>query len=174
MGARAARGIWRFAADAKIPGGLRQCIERRLPGHAALERCRTHGFPSHGLGDAVLTPTMALGKGWRGFDVQTTFGANLPAGDTQRLGRQLLWNATFQYRAGWKLWPELEANSTIFEQGPNAGETQTFLTPGLGFGRVHLLRRTAFLNGRWRPDFCHTFSHLQPPLDALRAVSFLS
>jgi len=98
----------------------------------------------NGAGDAVLSPTLALGKGWREFDVQTTFGANLPAGDTQRLGRQLLWNTTFQYRAGWKLWPELEANSTFFEQGPSAGETQAFLTPGLGFGRVRLLRGLRF------------------------------
>lgn len=98
----------------------------------------------NGAGKAVLTPTLALGKGWRRFDVQTTFGANLPAANTQRLGRQLLWNTTFQYRADWKLWPELEANSTFFEQGPSAGETQTFLTPGLGFGRVRLFRGLRF------------------------------
>jgi hypothetical protein len=87
----------------------------------------------------VLKPTLALRKGWRTFDVQTTFGGNLPASDTQRLGRQLLWNTTFQYGAGWKLCPELEANSIFFEQGPSTGETQTFMTPGLGFGRVRLL-----------------------------------
>jgi hypothetical protein len=98
----------------------------------------------NGLGAAVLTPTLAMGKGWRGFDVQTIFGANLPASDTQRLGRQLLWNTTFQYRAGWKLWPELEANSTFFEDGPSAGENQTFLTPGLGFGRVRMVRGLRF------------------------------
>jgi hypothetical protein len=98
----------------------------------------------NGGGDAVLTPTLALGKGWRRFDAQTTFGANLPAGDAQRMGRQLLWNATFQYRAQWKLWPEVEVNSTFFEQGPNAGETQAFLTPGLGFGRVRLFRGLRF------------------------------
>ncbi len=89
------------------------------------------GSRANGLGEAVLTPTLALGKGWRKFDVQTTFGVNLPAAETQRLGKQLLWNTTFQYRARWKLWPELEVNSTYFEQGPNAGKTQTFLTPGL-------------------------------------------
>ena len=92
----------------------------------------------YGAGEAVLTPTLALGKGWRRFDAQTTFGANLPAADSQRLGRQLLWNTTFQYGAGWKLWPEIEANSTFFEQGPSAGKAQTFLTPGLGFGRMRL------------------------------------
>ena len=98
----------------------------------------------NGAGSAVLTPTLALGKGWRGFDAQTTLGINLPAADTQRLGRQLLWNTTFQYRAGWKLWPELEANSTFYEQGPSAGAIQTFLTPGLGFGRVNLFRGLRF------------------------------
>ena len=97
-----------------------------------------------GTGDAVLTPTLALGKGWERFDVQSTFGANLPVADTQRLGRQLLWNTTFQYRAGWKLWPELEVNSTFFQEGKSAGDKQTFLTPGLGFGRVRLYRGLRF------------------------------
>jgi len=97
-----------------------------------------------GAGQAMLTPTLALGKGWGRFDVQTTFGANLSVAETQRLGKQLLWNTTFQYRAGWKVWPELEANTTFFEQGPNAGEAQTFLTPGLGFGRVRLFRGLRF------------------------------
>jgi hypothetical protein len=98
----------------------------------------------NGAGEAVLTPTLALGKGWGKFDVQTTFGANLPAAETQRLGRQLLWNTTFQYGAGWKLWPELEANTTFYKQGPNSGENQTFLTPGLGFGRVRLVHGLRF------------------------------
>jgi hypothetical protein len=98
----------------------------------------------NGAGAAVLTPTLALGKGWKRFDTQTTIGVNLPTADTQRLGRQILWNTTFQYRAGWKLWPELEVNSTFFEQGSSAGETQTFLTPGLGFGRVRLFRGLRF------------------------------
>jgi hypothetical protein len=98
----------------------------------------------NGTGDAVLAPTLARGKGWGRFDVQSTFGANLPVADTQRLGRQLLWNTTFQYRAGWKLWPELEVNSTFFQEGESAGDKQTFLTPGLGFGRVHLYRGLRF------------------------------
>jgi len=92
----------------------------------------------NGAGQAVLTPTMALGKGWGRFDVQSTLGGNLPTGDTQRLGRQLLWNTTLQYQCGWKLWPEMEMNNTFYLHGKNAGHTQTFLTPGLGFGRVHV------------------------------------
>ena len=99
------------------------------------------GSHRYGAGEAVVTPTMALGKGWWRFDVQSTLGVNLPAGDTAKLGRQLLWNTAFQYRAAWKLWPELEANSTFYTTGKNAGETQLFLTPGLGIGRAHLAGR---------------------------------
>jgi hypothetical protein len=99
------------------------------------------GSHRYGADEAVVTPTMALGKGWRRFDVQSTVGVNLPAGDTAKLGRQLLWNTAFQYQAAWKLWPELEANSTFYAKGKYAGETQLFLTPGLGFGRAHLAGR---------------------------------
>jgi hypothetical protein len=97
-----------------------------------------------GAGDGVLTPTIAAGKGWGRFDVQSTFGANLPASSTAKLGRQLQWNTAFQYQAAWKLWPELEVNSTFYKTGPHAGEKQVFLTPGLGFGRVRVGGRFRF------------------------------
>jgi hypothetical protein len=99
------------------------------------------GSHRYGAGEAVVTPTMAFGKGWRRFDVQSTLGVNLPAGDTAKLGRQLVWNTAFQYQAAWKLWPELEANSTFYTTGKYAGKTQLFLTPGLGIGRAHLTGR---------------------------------
>jgi hypothetical protein len=99
------------------------------------------GSHRYGAGEAVVTPTMAFGKGWGRFDVQSTLGVNLPAGDTAKLGRQVLWNTAFQYRAAWKLWPELEANSTFYTTGKYTGERQLFLTPGLGFGRAHLAGR---------------------------------
>jgi hypothetical protein len=41
----------------------------------------------------------------------------------------------------WKLWPELEVNSAFYTTGKYAGETQLFLTPGLGIGRAHLAGR---------------------------------
>jgi hypothetical protein len=96
------------------------------------------GSHRYGAGDAVLTPALAFGKGWGRFDVQSTLGLNLPAGATAKLGRQLQWNTAFQYQAAWKLWPELEVNSTFYKTGPHAGDKQVFLTPGLGFGRVRL------------------------------------
>lgn len=102
------------------------------------------GSHRYGAGDGTVTPTIAAGKGFGRFDVQSTFGANLPTGNSAKLGRQLQWNTAFQYRAAWKLWPELEANSTFYKTGPHAGEHQVFLTPGLGFGRVRLRRGLRF------------------------------
>jgi len=102
------------------------------------------GSRRYGAADAVVTPTLAFGKGWGRFDVQSTFGANLPTGHTAKLGRQVQWNTAFQYQAAWKLWPELEANSTFYKTGTNVGEKQVFLTPGLGFGRVRLRRGLRF------------------------------
>jgi hypothetical protein len=105
------------------------------------------GSRAIGMHDAVLSPGIAFGKGWGRFDVQSTVGPTLPTGDTARLGRQLIWNTALQYRARWKLWPELEVNSTSYLTGKNAGETQTFLTPGVGFGRAHLWRNLRFSAG---------------------------
>ncbi len=102
------------------------------------------GSRRYGVGDAILTPALAFGNGWRRFDVQSTLGANLPAGSTAKLGRQLQWNTAFQYQSAWKLWPELEVNSTFYKTGPHAGNKQIFLTPGLGFGRVRVGGRLHF------------------------------
>jgi hypothetical protein len=120
------------------------------------------GSHRYGAGEAVLTPTMAFGKGWRRFDAQSTLGVNLPAGDTAKLGRQLLWNTAFQYQAAWKLWPELEANSTFYTTGKYAGETQLFLTPGVGFGRAHLagrFRLSAAVGMQIAATQFHTYNH---------------
>jgi len=102
------------------------------------------GSHRYGSNAGVLTPTIALGKGWKRFDVQSTVGISLPTGDTTKLGRQVLWNTAFQYRARWKLWPELEANSTFYKTGKYAGNAQLFLTPGVGLGRAHFAGRFRF------------------------------
>ena len=120
------------------------------------------GSHRYGAGDAVLTPTIAAGKGWGRFDVQSTFGANLPAGNTAKLGRQLQWNTAFQYQTAWKLWPELEVNSTFYKTGPHAGDKQTFLTPGLGFGRVRVAGRFRFSSAagmQIAATAFHTYNH---------------
>jgi len=120
------------------------------------------GSHRYGAGDGLLSPTLAFGKGWGKFDVQSTIGANLPTGDTVKLGRQDQWNTAFQYQAAWKLWPELEVNSTFYETGKDAGEKQIFLTPGVGFGRINLGRHLRFSSAvgmQVATTRFHTYNH---------------
>ena len=120
------------------------------------------GSHRYGAGDAVLTPTLAFGKGWGRFDVQSTVGFNLPAGSTTKLGQQLQLNTAFQYQADWKLWPELEVNSTFYKTGPHAGAKQVFFTPGLGFGRVGIGGRFRFSSAvgmQIAATAFHTYNH---------------
>jgi hypothetical protein len=97
--------------------------------------------------DAVITPTIAYGKGCHHFDAQGTFGIGLPTADTNLLGRNYLWNNTLQYHALRKLWPEVEFNSTFFQQGPHDGMKQNFVTPGLVIGRLHVAKRLGLTFG---------------------------
>lgn len=95
----------------------------------------------------VITPTIAYGKGFGNFDIQGTFGVGLPTADAKVFGRNYLWNNTFQYRVLRKLWPEVEFNSMFFQNGPNDGQRQNFVTPGLVLGRFSLWRRMGFTIG---------------------------
>jgi len=79
--------------------------------------------------------------------VQGTFGVALPVADTNLMGRSYLLNNTFQYRVLRKLWPEVELNSTFFQEGKNDGVKQNFVTPGLVMGRFHFLGRMGFTIG---------------------------
>jgi hypothetical protein len=44
---------------------------------------------------AVITPTIAYGKGFGHFDEQGTLGIAFPTADTNLVGRNYLWNNTF-------------------------------------------------------------------------------
>jgi hypothetical protein len=105
------------------------------------------GDHKNGAAHAVITPTIAYGKGLGNFDLQGTFGVGLPTADTNLLGRTYAWNNTFQYRIFKKLWPEVELNSTFFQDGKNDGQKQNFVTPGLVMGRFRLLGRVGFTIG---------------------------
>jgi hypothetical protein len=102
---------------------------------------------SNGALHPVLTPTIAYGKGFGNFDLQGTLGVGLPTADTSSLGRTIAWNNTFQYRVFRKFWPEVELNSTFFQDGKNDGRKQNFVTPGLVLGRFHLAGRVGFVVG---------------------------
>jgi hypothetical protein len=99
------------------------------------------GSAPNGAGHSVLSPTLALAKGWGRFDVQNTFGGNLPTGGVVRLGRSFVWNTAFQYNIKGKIWPMIEQNSNFFTDGPDTGKKETFLTPGVVFGNFQIADR---------------------------------
>ncbi len=106
------------------------------------------GKNANGLCCAVVLPTLALGRGWGLFDVVTTAGGTLPVTNARGLGHTIAWNTTLQYhvaKTGKRrfLWPELESNTAFFRGGPNDGNVQSFLTPGLMIGRLPLSRDAA-------------------------------
>ena len=105
------------------------------------------GQYKNGSTNTIVTPTIAYGKGIGSFDVQGTFGVTLPTGNEAQIGRTLPWNNAFQVHLYKKLWPEVEINYTRFMDGPNDGKTQTFITPGILFGRFHLYKRLALTAG---------------------------
>jgi len=105
------------------------------------------GSYRNGANDAVVTPTVAFGKGWHNFDVQTTFGVNVPTADSFHFGHPVLSNIAFQYRVLKKLWPEVEVNPTFWPDGTNDGKKQVFLTPGIVLGRFPIHNRLGFTLG---------------------------
>jgi hypothetical protein len=102
------------------------------------------GSPPNGLGHTVLSPMLALAKGWGPFSIQNSFSGSLPASGTNVLGRAFLWNTTFQYGIKGKIWPMIEQNSTFFSDGPDSGKKQVFLTPGVVFGMFQVAERLRF------------------------------
>jgi hypothetical protein len=105
------------------------------------------GSYTNGALHAVITPTLAYGKGFGHFAAQGTFGVGLPVADTNLAGRTYSWNNAFQYHIFRKFWPEVELNSTFFQDGKNDGKKQNFVTPGLVMGRFHLWKRLGFTVG---------------------------
>ena len=105
------------------------------------------GDHKNGALHPVITPTIAYGKGTGNLDVQGTFGVAMPTADTALLGRSFLWNNAVQWRVMRKIWPEVEANTTFFQDGPNRGKKQNFITPGLIFGRLPLAGRVGLTFG---------------------------
>ena len=105
------------------------------------------GTYKNGSAGAVVTPTLAAGKGWGKFDVQATLGSGIPVTNESTMGRTVISNTAFQCHALKQLWPEVEINSTFWEGGDHDGKKQTFATPGVVFGRFPIHKRTAFASG---------------------------
>jgi hypothetical protein len=120
------------------------------------------GSYKNGSVATVVTPTIAAGKGFGRFDVQSTLGIGLPVDSISRLGHAVAWNTAFQYHVGRFLWPEFEVNSTFNEGGTNDGKKQTFLTPGFVVGRIPLHNRLGLTLGtgmQIAATHFHTFDH---------------
>jgi hypothetical protein len=96
-----------------------------------------------------FTPTIAGGKGWGDFDVQTTVGVSFPDNGAVHtdLGTPIAWNTAFQYRVFKKFWPELEANYTYWPNGKHDHLSQLLLTPGVVVGRIPIAGRVGMTVG---------------------------
>jgi hypothetical protein len=107
----------------------------------------TTGSFKNGARSSVLTPTLAGGKGWGGFDLESTLGGTLPVDSADTIGRTIVWNVVAQQHLGRYFWPELEANSTFYKGGDNDGQKQIFLTPGVVAGRFPIHNRVGLTIG---------------------------
>lgn len=105
------------------------------------------GQYKNGSVSAVVTPTLAGGKGWGWFDVQSTLAGTFPVDSVHQLGDAILSNTAFQAHTRGRLWPEVEINSTSWAGGTHDGKKQTFVTPGVVVGRFRLHHRMALAAG---------------------------
>ncbi len=123
---------------------------------------------------AIVTPTLAGGKGFGLLALTSTLGGSLPISNAKGLGHTITWNNAIQYRLAKTgsarfVWPEFEFNSSIYKGGPNDGKTATFATPGLIIGRIPLSHTASGAPGRLGVTFgageqiaithFHTYNH---------------
>ncbi len=103
-------------------------------------------FTSHHY---TYSPTLAFGKGWGGFDFQSTLGVSVPDNGAARTGAgtPVLSNTAIQYHVMKYFWPEVEANYTSWPNGEHDGLNQLFLTPGLVIGRIPIAGRLGLTAG---------------------------
>jgi hypothetical protein len=123
----------------------------------------------NGAQEPSISPTLAGGKGFGRFDVQSTLGATLPTARGAQYGRPIAWNTALQYKIGGgapgtrapSVWPEVEFNTTHYEGGPNDGKTQNFASPG-AIVRFPLRKRLALVFGfgdQIATSSYHSFNH---------------
>ena len=91
----------------------------------------------------AYSPTVAFGKGFGDFNVQSTVGVSVPENGGSRVGAgtPILFNTAFQYHMLKYLWPEVETNYTYWPNGEHRDLSQLFITPGLVIGRIPIAGR---------------------------------
>lgn len=87
------------------------------------------GSYKNGAATAVYYPTLAAGKMWGRFNVQSTLGGVMPTGKIAAQGRQIDWSTTAQVLVGAHLWADLEDNAMFNVGGPMGGTTENFVMP---------------------------------------------
>jgi hypothetical protein len=132
------------------------------------------GKDANGSCCAVVTPTLAGGKGWRNLDLTSTLGGSLPVSNAKGLGHTISWNNVVQYRLAKTgvarlFWLETELNSSFYHGGSNDGKIATFATPGIVIGRIPLTHDASGKPGRLGLTFgageqialthFHTYNH---------------
>ena len=75
------------------------------------------GSYKNGLTDASVTPTIAAGKGYGNFSLQSTLGMQLPVHNSIVIGKTQTWNTALQYHfKPLKLWPETRIQRKSFRR----------------------------------------------------------
>lgn len=74
----------------------------------------------------VLTPTLALGKGWGAFDIQATIGVAAPLEHRSTIGTSIANSVAFQYHAGQYFWPRSKSTIRIGWTVIGQGKTKFF------------------------------------------------
>ncbi|HVW75552.1 MAG TPA: transporter [Rhizomicrobium sp.] len=95
----------------------------------------SNAFTNHSW---VITPTLAVGKGWGDFDVQATIGAAIPTDRYSAIGTAITTNVALQYHLEQYFWPEVEFNDTTWSGGSRDGLNQLFMTVGVILGRFEI------------------------------------
>jgi hypothetical protein len=113
----------------------------------------------------IAQPTIAFGKGWGDFDIQSTIGIQIPVdayycnpqpgcgtpprgiSPERNFGDPVIWNTAFQYHFWKYFWPAMEVSYTYYPNGQHASYNQVLLTPELILGRFNLAPRNNLIIG---------------------------
>jgi hypothetical protein len=110
------------------------------------------GQYSNGALHAVITPTIAYGKGFGNFDVQGTFGVALPVADTNLVGRSYLFNNTFQYKGFAQVLAGDRAQFNDLSRWQERWHETELRDSRAGHGTFPFVRKGGLYRWRWIPD----------------------
>jgi hypothetical protein len=119
--------------DTSVLGKVRIASGDAGHGNYALGALLGHTFATgtykNGAATDCWAPTLAGGRAFGRFDVQSSLGGSLPTGRITAQGRSIGWNALMQARGTRSVWFEMENNATFYFAGSHDGKMQNFITP---------------------------------------------